>query len=58
LKGESLPDISALGGDGKKAKVSERGLVTLKGKKADDDFEDFSFKEGNTAVLKMSDIYL
>jgi hypothetical protein len=57
-KTDSLPDISAVTSEGgKKAKVSEKGVVSLKGKKGDEEFDDFSFKEGNTAVLKVSDIY-
>jgi hypothetical protein len=41
--------------------VGENGVVNLKGaaaKKGDEDFSDFSFKEGTTAVLKIQDIYL
>jgi hypothetical protein len=42
-------------GEGKKAKV-EGGIVNFKGgasKKGDEEFNDFSFKEGNTQVLKL-----
>jgi len=56
-KAETLPDISKLGAsDGKKAKVEANGVVNFKGaagKKGDDEFNDFSFKEGNTAVVKL-----
>jgi hypothetical protein len=51
-KAETLPDISKLGlAEGKKAKVEERGVVNFKGasgKKGDDEFNDFAFKEGTT----------
>ena len=42
-------------------KVSENGVVSIRagtGKKGEDDFSDFAFKEGTTAVLKIQDIYL
>lgn len=44
----------------KKAKVEDKGVVSIKGgvsKKGDDEFTDFTFKEGNTAVVKMQDIF-
>jgi len=50
-----LPDISKIGGD-KKAKVEAQGVVSLKGEKGD--FSDFSFKEGNTNVVKLQDIFI
>lgn len=50
MKGDSLPDISKLG-EGKKVKVEEHGVVSIKGGKGD--FNDYSFKEGNTNVLKL-----
>jgi hypothetical protein len=53
-KSESLPDISKLGGD-KKVKVEAQGVVSLKGDKGGD-FSDFSFKEGNTNVVKIQDL--
>ena len=60
-KTDTLPDISKVSvSDGKKAKVEERGVVSLKGgagKKGDEEFNDFAFKEGNTQVLKLQDIY-
>lgn len=46
---------------GKKAKVEEKGVVNMKGgaaKKGDDEFTDFTFKEGSTNVLKMQDIFI
>lgn len=57
-----MPDIAKVSAAdaGKKAKVEERGVVSLKGgagKKGDEEFNDFSFKEGTTQVLKMQDIY-
>ena len=57
-----MPDISKLSvSEGKKAKVEEKGVVNLKGtagKKGDDEFSDFTFKEGNTPVLNMKDIFI
>ena len=44
----------------KKAKVEDKGVVNLKGasgKKGDDEFTDYTFKEGTTQVLKMQDIF-
>lgn len=62
-KTESLPDIAKLSivEAGKKPKVEEKGVVNLKGgaaKKGDEEFADFGFKEGNTQVIKMQDIYI
>lgn len=56
-KGDSLPDISKVSsGDGKKAKV-EGGIVKA-GSGKGDEFAEFSFKEGNTAVLKLQEIFV
>jgi hypothetical protein len=57
VKGDSLPDIAKITGaeGGKKAKV-DGGIVKSGGK--GDEFAEFSFKEGHTAVLKLSDIAL
>jgi len=49
-----LPDISKFG-EGKKAKIEEAGVVSIKGGKGD--FSDFSFKEGSTNVARMQDIF-
>jgi hypothetical protein len=58
LKSESLPDISKLtGAEGsKKAKVD--GGIVRTGTNKGDEFTDFSFKEGNTAVVKIQDIFI
>lgn len=45
----------------KKTKVEDKGVVSLKGtggKKGDDEFADFAFREDNTPVMKMQDIYI
>ena len=52
-----MPDISALT-EGKKGKAADKGVVSLKGGKKDEDFSDYGFKEGNTHVLKMQDIFI
>lgn len=39
-------------GDGKKVKVDEKSIVSLKGDKGGD-FGDFSFKEGSTNTIKL-----
>jgi hypothetical protein len=44
-------------GDGKKVKVDEKSIVALKGDKGGD-FSDFSFKEGNTATIKLQDVFI
>lgn len=44
------------GGDGKKAKV-DVGIVKA-GSGKGDEFAEFSFKEGNTAVLKLQEIFV
>jgi len=54
VKGDSLPDIAKLG-EGKKVKVEEAGVVAIKAGKGD--FSDYSFKEGNTNVVKMQEIF-
>lgn len=56
-KSDSLPDITKLGAaeGGKKAKV-DAGIVKGAGK--GDEFAEFSFKEGNTAVLKLQEIFV
>lgn len=53
----SLPGIEKL--DGKKGKVDSNGIVSLKsGKKGEDDeFTDFTFKEGNTKTVSMKEIF-
>jgi len=38
-------------------KVEEKGVVALKGDKGGD-FSDFTFKEGNTATVKLQDIFI
>ncbi|CDW85312.1 UNKNOWN [Stylonychia lemnae] len=58
-KQESLPDISKLSGAdaaGKKTKVD--GGIVKTGASKGDEFADFSFKEGSTAVLKIQDIFV
>ncbi len=55
-KGESLPDISKLTGDSKKVKVDQSGVLNTKGgagKKGEEEFNDFTFKEGTTPVVKL-----
>jgi len=53
-----LPDVAKFG-DGKKAKCDPSSIFSLKpGKKNDEDFTDFTFKEGNTAVVPLKDIYI
>lgn len=48
------------GADAKKGKVDQQGVLNTKpsGKKGDDEFNDFTFKEGNTPVLKLQDIFI
>lgn len=55
VKGDSLPDIAKVS-TASKAKV-EGGIVRASAAKGDD-FSDFSFKEGNTPVLSIKDIYV
>lgn len=55
VKGDSLPDIAKVS-TASKAKV-EGGIVRASTAKGDD-FSDFSFKEGNTPVLSIKDIYV
>lgn len=55
VKSESLPDIAKVS-TASKAKV-ESGIVKASAAKGDD-FSDFSFKEGNTAVLSLKDIFV
>ncbi len=61
-KGDSLPDISKVSDSkDKKQGVEGKGVIALKagGKKSgDDDFGDYGFKEGNTHVLKVKDIFI
>lgn len=55
-KAETLPDIAKLTvSDAKKAKV-EGGIVKAGAAKGEE-FADFPFKEGTTAVLKLQDIF-
>ena len=58
LKSESLPDISKLSGaeGNKKAKVD--GGIVRTGTNKGDEFTDFSFKEGNTQVVRIQDIFI
>lgn len=53
-----MPDIAKLAVDqgGKKAKVD--GGIVKSGASKGDEFADFSFKEGNTAVVKIQDIFV
>lgn len=54
-KQESLPDISKLSAEGgKKTKVDGGIVKTGKG----EEFSDFSFKEGNTATVRIQDIFV
>jgi hypothetical protein len=55
VKGESLPDIAKVS-TASKAKV-ESGIVKASASKGED-FSDFSFKEGNTSVLSLKDIFV
>lgn len=56
-KNESLPDISKISAEGgKKAKVD--GGIVKTGAGKGDEFSDFSFKEGNTATVKIQDIFV
>jgi len=55
VKGETLPDIAKVS-TASKAKV-EGGIVKASAAKGDDS-SDFSFKEGNTAVLSLKDIFV
>lgn len=55
VKGDSLPDISKVS-TASKAKV-EGGIVKASSAKGDD-FAEFSFKEGTTAVVALKDIYV
>lgn len=45
---------------GGKGKIEANGILSLKagGKKGDDSFTDFSFKEGNTATVPLKDIFV
>lgn len=56
-KGGDLPDVSAVS-EGKKGSIEAKGVVAIKagGKKGDDEFADYPFKEGNTAVTSMQAI--
>ena len=56
LKSENLPDIAKVTGGDKKAKV-DAGIVKAGAGKGDE-FADFAFKEGNTATLKIQDIFV
>lgn len=58
VKGDTLPDISKVSASegGKKTKV-EGGIVKAGASKGDE-FAEFSFKEGNTAVLKLQEIFV
>jgi len=47
----TLPDISKIGAGDKKVKVEASGVVGFKG-------DDFGFKEGNTAVMALKDIFV
>ena len=55
VKGDTLPDIAKVS-TASKAKV-EGGIVKASAAKGDD-FADFAFKEGNTAVLSLKDIFV
>ena len=55
VKSESLPDIAKVS-TASKARV-EGGIVRASAAKGDD-FAEFSFKEGNTAVLSLKDIFV
>jgi len=55
VKGDTLPDIAKVS-TASKAKV-EGGVVRASTSKGDD-FSDFSFKEGSTAVLSLKDIFV
>lgn len=55
VKGDSLPDIAKVS-TASKAKV-EGGIVKASAAKGDD-FADFSFKEGNTGVVSLKDIFV
>jgi len=55
VKGETLPDIAKVS-TASKAKV-EGGIVKASAAKGDD-FSDFQFKEGSTAVLSLKDIFV
>ncbi len=58
MKGDSLPDISKFA-EGKKNKCDERGVFSLKaGKKQDEDFTDFTFKENNVNTVSLKDLYI
>ena len=52
-----MPDIAKIGADGKKVKIETQGIVSLKGGDKGD-FNDFSFKEGNSNTLKLSEIFI
>jgi hypothetical protein len=54
VKGDSLPDISKVSTAGAKGKI-EGGIVKASAGKGDD-FAEFSFKEGTTAVVALKDI--
>nr|1JB7_B Chain B, telomere-binding protein beta subunit [Sterkiella nova]1OTC_B Chain B, PROTEIN (TELOMERE-BINDING PROTEIN BETA SUBUNIT) [Sterkiella nova] len=57
VKGDNLVDISKVAdAAGKKGKV-DAGIVKASASKGDE-FSDFSFKEGNTATLKIADIFV
>ena len=55
IKGDSLPDIAKVS-TATKAKV-EGGIVKASTAKGED-FSDFSFKEGNTAVVSLKEIFV
>lgn len=63
-KNDSLPDIAKVstGGDGKKGQgIESKGVVNIKGGaggKGDQDFNEYSFKEGSTATVKLQDIFI
>nr|AAG35196.1 telomere-binding protein beta subunit [Oxytricha trifallax] len=56
LKQENIPDIAKVTGGDKKAKV-DAGIVRASTSKGDE-FSDFSFKEGNTATIRIQDIFV
>lgn len=56
-KNESLPDISKISAEGAKKTKVDGGIVKTGAGKGDE-FSDFSFKECNTATLKIQDIFV
>lgn len=56
-KNESLPDIAKISADGGKKTKVDGGIVKT-GSGKGDEFSDFSFKEGNTATVKIQDIFV